>query len=74
MRRTVASAVDLAALTAAFNQVYQGYLVPVRLSEAVMATHLSANAIDLDRSPLWLDDSDEVVGLALLGVRGPIDC
>ncbi len=71
MRQTTISGLDLAALTAAFNQVYEGYLMQMTVSEEWMASHLFQNDIDVHHSPLMLDvERDAIVGLAILGVRG----
>ncbi len=60
------------ALTDAFNAVYEKYVVPFRLTLEQMRLHITANAISLEHSPLLLDETGGLVGLAALGVRG--DC
>ncbi len=57
------------ALTSAFNMVYEEYVVPLRFTVEQMRLHVIANAIQLEHSPLWLDETGSVVGLAALGVR-----
>ena len=58
------------ALAAAFNGVYAGYVEPFVMDERAARQHVEVNDIALDRSPLWLDDAGDVVGLGALGVRG----
>ena len=69
-RRVTLAALDLPGVTAAFNTVYQRYVVPFAMDEEQMGRHLSSAALDLAHSPLWLDDQGEVAGLGALGVRG----
>ncbi len=54
----------------AFNLVYTDYFVPVTLTEQGAQSHVEAGDIALAASPLWLDDTGEVVALAALAVRG----
>lgn len=56
-------------LTELFNAGYNGYAVPVNLSQAQMRAHAEQNDIDLDQS-LVAFNGDEAVGLALLARRG----
>lgn len=71
MRLTTIGELDSAARTAAFNLIYEGYLMQVTVDEGWMTAHLCQNDIDMDHSPLLLDvERDAVVGLAILGVRG----
>src|SRR5918998_2213789 len=58
------------ALAAAFNAVYAGYVEPFVMDERAARQHVAVNDIALDRSPLWLDDAGDVVGLGAIGVRG----
>lgn len=67
--RFFASTLPFARLTAYWNQGYEGYFIPVNYSEAVLAQHVRANSIDLARSVVLVDGED-LVGFALLGVRG----
>lgn len=69
-RRVILAALDLPGVTAAFNTVYQRYVVPFAMGEEQMGRHLSSTALDLAHSPLWLDDQGEVAGLGALGVQG----
>ena len=69
MMRFVASAVPFARLTAYWNLGYEGYFVPVNFSEAVLAQHVRAGSIDLERSVV-LVEGDALLGFSLLGVRG----
>jgi len=64
------STLDWPDLTEAFNLVYQGYVVPLALTVALMRQHVEAYDIDLAHSPLWLDGDGAVAALALLAVRG----
>ena len=52
-----------------FNAAYEGYVVPFRLDEAMLAFMDNAFDIDLDASRVAYRDG-EPVGLANLGVRG----
>lgn len=70
MRLTRLDTLDLPGQVAAFNLVYTAYVVPATVDEVWMAQHMSANDIDLARSPLLVDDAGAVAGMALLGVRG----
>lgn len=70
MRHLTLAALDDQVLTEAFNAVYEGYVVPLRFTVEQMRRHVIANAIQLEHSPLWLDDTGQVVGLAAMGVRG----
>jgi hypothetical protein len=70
MNQTTLAALDYAALADAFNRVYEGYIVPFNVGVDWVEQHIRANDIDRSLSPLWLDDDGEVVGMALLGVRG----
>jgi len=69
-RRSTLATLDLPGVTAAFNTVYQRYVVPFAMDEEQMGRHLSSTALDLALSPLWLGDQGEVAGLGALGVRG----
>ena len=68
--RSTLAALDLPGVTAAFNTVYQRYVVPFTMDEEQMGRHLSSTALDLAHSPLWLDEQGQVAGLGALGVRG----
>jgi ribosomal protein S18 acetylase RimI-like enzyme len=69
MRRITFAEIETAEATAVLNRVYEGYVVPMVLSEAQTDLHLGANDIDLTSSPLWYE-GDDAVAAALLGVRG----
>ena len=67
---TTLATLDPQALAAAFNTVYEGYVEPFVMGERAARQHVEVNDIALDRSPLWLDDAGDVIGLGALGVRG----
>jgi RimJ/RimL family protein N-acetyltransferase len=54
----------------AFNAVYENYVMPVALTDEQFRDHVTTHDVLASASPVWLDDSGEVVALALLGVRG----
>ncbi len=70
MQITTLSALDDQALTDALNAVYEQYVVPFRLTLEQTRLHIAANAISREHSPLLLDETGRLVGLAALGVRG----
>jgi len=63
------TAMSLADLTAAFNDGYEGYFVPIVLDEAAMHRHIVYNDIDLACSRVVVDGAP--ASLALMGRRGP---
>jgi ribosomal protein S18 acetylase RimI-like enzyme len=71
MAITIAPAADdtFDTLVLAFNEGYEGYIVPVHLDEAQLRGHFDHHNIDLGASRLAYDDG-QVVGVALLGIRG----
>lgn len=69
MIRFFASTLPFARLTAYWNQGYEGYFLPVNYTEEILARHVRAGSIDLDRSVV-LVEGEELVGFSLLGVRG----
>ena len=69
MRETTLATLNPAGFAAAFNLVYQDYLVPFVVDAAWAPRHIAGNDLDLAQSPLWLDDAGQVVGLAALGCR-----
>jgi GNAT superfamily N-acetyltransferase len=70
MRETTLATLDFPEIGAAFTAVYAGYLHPVSVDGHAIRQHISVHDIDRAHSPIWLDDADEVIALALLGVRG----
>lgn len=70
MRETTLATLNHAELAAAFTNVYQDYLVPFVVDASWAGPHVASNDLDLDHSPLWLDDNGAVVALAALGRRG----
>ncbi|HEY2868620.1 MAG TPA: GNAT family N-acetyltransferase [Gaiellales bacterium] len=68
MRVVPAAELGTAKLLEVFNAGFSDYLVPLRLDEATLRTHLHDNDIALDRSPVAL--AEEPAAFALLGVRG----
>jgi GNAT superfamily N-acetyltransferase len=69
MRATTLAALDAEAQRDAFNRVYEGYLLPLRLTTSQVAQHFALNDIAHEHSPVWLDDAGAVVALAALGMR-----
>jgi ribosomal protein S18 acetylase RimI-like enzyme len=67
---TTMAALDAEARRDAFNRVYEGYLVPLRLTTDQVAQHFERNDIALAHSPVWLDEDGEPLALAALGLRG----
>lgn len=70
MKRSSFAQADLARATAAFNRVFEAYVVPMSFSEAQFAIHLDANQIDGDASPIWYDEDGSVLAAATLAIRG----
>ena len=56
-------------LCRAFKRAYHGYTVTLPFTEEWVRNHIERNSIVLSESPLWLDDKDDPVALAALGVR-----
>jgi GNAT superfamily N-acetyltransferase len=65
-----ASTFPLDALAAALNTAYAGYLVPVQFTPAALEQQVATMDITLDRSLVARGPDDELLGIALLGVRG----
>ena len=70
MRMTTLAALDDEARRDAFNRVYEGYLVPLRLTTAQVTRHFEVNDIALAHSPVWLNEDGAPLALAALGLRG----
>ena len=68
MKVVWAAELGTARLLELFNAGFSDYLVPLKLDEAALRTHLRENDIALDRSPVALTHAP--VAFALLGVRG----
>lgn len=69
MRESTFARADLEETTAAFNRVFEEYVVPMAFSQAQFAIHLDANQVDRSLSPIWYDERDDVVAAAALAVR-----
>lgn len=69
MEKFTIATLDTQAIADAFNAVYKDYVMPVNLSADQVKHHINSNDIDLNASPLWLDDDGAVIGMAMLGVR-----
>src|SRR5690242_13654265 len=54
---------------AALNRVFQGYVLPFEMSEEQFALHIRTNDIDLQASPVFLNDG-AVVAATLVALRG----
>jgi ribosomal protein S18 acetylase RimI-like enzyme len=63
-----ASSFSIDQLVAAYNQTRVDYLVPMPMNAARLAEYVRIYDVDLDRS--WVAvDGDQILGLAMLGVR-----
>jgi len=54
---------------AALNRVFQGYVLPFEMSEEQFAVHIRTNDIDLQASPVFLNDGT-VAAATLVAIRG----
>ncbi len=63
-----ASSFSTEQLVAAYNQTRVDYLVPMPMNAARLAEYIHIYDVDLDRSQVAID-GDQILGLAMLGVR-----
>lgn len=57
-------------LTNAYNQTRVDYMVPMPMNAARLASYVNTYNVDMDRSWVAIDqETDEMLGLAMLGVR-----
>jgi ribosomal protein S18 acetylase RimI-like enzyme len=63
-----ASSFSIHQLVAAYNQTRVDYLVPMPMNAARLAEYIHIYDVDLDRSQVAVD-GDQILGLAMLGVR-----
>ncbi|MGH3003039.1 MAG: GNAT family N-acetyltransferase [Gaiellaceae bacterium] len=70
MRIAAADTLTGGELAAVFTAGYEGYVVPMRVDEALFEYLVDAGDLDLSRSRVALGDDGAPVGLVLLGVRG----
>lgn len=63
-----ASSFSIEQLVAAYNQTRVDYLVPMPMNAARLAEYIHIYDVDLDRSQVAVD-GDQILGLAMLGVR-----
>lgn len=70
MRIISASEVSLEQLAAAFTEAFGGYFYPMTLSAEQLSRRVRFEHLDLQRSLLARDNDDELIGVALLGLRG----
>ncbi len=63
-----ASSFSIHQLVAAYNQTRVDYLVPMPMNAARLAEYVRIYDVDLDRSQVAVD-GDQILGLAMLGVR-----
>lgn len=70
IRQRFADDVGYDELAAAFNAVYEDYVMPVNVSADWVQAHVAANDIDLSASPYWTTAAGAPIGLSLLGIRG----
>jgi GNAT superfamily N-acetyltransferase len=66
---TTLATLDLEAITAAVNRVFESFVAPIWLSVEQMGAHLLDNHVVLEHSPLWLSDAGEIIGLGALAIR-----
>jgi GNAT superfamily N-acetyltransferase len=66
---TTLATLNLEAITAAVNCVFESFMAPTWLSVEQMGAHLADNQVVLEYSPLWLSDAGEIIGLGALAVR-----
>jgi GNAT superfamily N-acetyltransferase len=66
---TTLATLNLEAITAAVNRVFESFMAPTWLSVEQMSAHLADNQVVLEHSPLWLSDAGEIIGLGALAVR-----
>lgn len=53
----------------ALNRVFEGYVLPFKMSAEQFTLHVASNSIALDASPVFVEDG-EVAAAALVGIRG----
>jgi ribosomal protein S18 acetylase RimI-like enzyme len=63
-----ASSFSIEQLVAAYNQTRVDYLVPMPMNAARLAEYIHSYDVDLERSQVAVD-GDQILGLAMLGVR-----
>ena len=68
VRLLPASQFTIEDLTAAYNQTRVDYMVPMPMNPARLAAYIKTYDVDMERSWVALD-GDEMLGLAMLGVR-----
>lgn len=49
--------------------IYQGYMRPLTMNAAQLASHIASHDVELAGSPLWLDGDGQLIGLGLVGHR-----
>lgn len=70
MRIISAAEVSLEQLAAAFTASFSGYFYPMTLSAEQLARRVRFEHLDLQRSLVAKDAQDELIGVALVGLRG----
>lgn len=65
-----ASQFSLEQLTAIYNQTRVDYMVPMPMNAARLAEYIAAYDVDLERSFVAVSQDGEMLGVAMLGVRG----
>jgi hypothetical protein len=69
LQLTPASTFPISTLADLMTRSFEGYLVPVNITESVMHTMLRRDGVDLTSSRVLMKD-DQPVGLALIARRG----
>ncbi|HEY6189304.1 MAG TPA: GNAT family N-acetyltransferase [Pyrinomonadaceae bacterium] len=72
MRIISASEVSLEQLAAAFTEAFSGYFYPMTLSAEQLSRRVRFEHLDIRRSLLAKDTDDELIGVALLGLRAEV--
>jgi GNAT superfamily N-acetyltransferase len=70
MHRTTFAELSADRGAAAINAVFQEYPLPMQFTAEQFERHVLYNDVDLTSSPLWYDEAGNVLGAALLAVRG----
>lgn len=72
LRISSAASVTLEGFAAAFNASFSGYFYPMTLTSEQLSRRVRFEHLDILRSRLAYDEGDELVGMAMLGVRGDV--
>ncbi|HEY9180450.1 MAG TPA: GNAT family N-acetyltransferase, partial [Candidatus Baltobacteraceae bacterium] len=70
MRRTSFAQAAVGEGASALNRVFERYRIPITFSSEQLHLHMTFNDVDAAASPLWYDDDGNVLGAAILAIRG----